>query len=295
MSYKKAYIHLERLGKTEVEGITIGECYIFPKLDGTNGVIWYEDGLVKAGSRNRELSESSDNQGFLNKFVKDNYSVLNKLLSSNPELILYGEWLVPHTVKNYRDEAWRKFFIFDVYDTGAMSFLHYETYRPLLSGTGLDIIPPLVIIKDPTEEQLWHQVNQNTYMMKAGNFIGEGIVIKNYSFKNEFGRTIWAKLIRPEFKDEHRELSNPNKIINKDGIEELFVKEYFTADQILKEKAKIVNEKGSFDNKDITRLLTTAYYEILRDNLVDFVVKKNSTIDFKVLKIRAFNEIRKHI
>lgn len=39
MSYSKSYIHLEKLGKTEVEDITYGECYIFPKLDGTNGVI----------------------------------------------------------------------------------------------------------------------------------------------------------------------------------------------------------------------------------------------------------------
>ena len=132
-------------------------------------------------------------------------------------------------------------------------------------------------------------------MMESGPFVGEGIVIKNYDFKNQFGRTCWAKLIRPEFKDDNNTLSNPNKIENRDGVEQLFVNEFFTSDQILKEKAKIANEKGSFENKDIPRLLNTAYYEILRDNLVDFVNKKNPKIDFKSLRTRAFTEIRKYI
>ena len=34
MEFQK-YMHVERLGKEEVEGITSGKCYVFPKLDGT--------------------------------------------------------------------------------------------------------------------------------------------------------------------------------------------------------------------------------------------------------------------
>lgn len=293
MGYDKKYIHLETFGKTEVEGINIGECYIFPKLDGTNGVIWYEDGQVKGGSRNRVLEESSDNQGFLNVFIKENYSKLLEFFSKVPDAVLYGEWLVPHTIKTYREEAWRRFYIFDVSIEGR--FAHYEAYAPILNRLGFDVIPTLVVIKDPTMEQLWHQVNNNTYMMQDGNFLGEGIVIKNYDFKNAFGRTCWAKIVRPAFKDDHRVLSNPNKIVNKDGVEQTVVNKFFTSEQILKEKAKIINEQGSFKSKDIPRLLNTAYYEILRDNLVDYVNKSNDTINFKELRFRAFAEIGKYI
>ena len=36
------YQHLERLGTTEVEGIEVGEVYVFPKLDGTNASVWVD-------------------------------------------------------------------------------------------------------------------------------------------------------------------------------------------------------------------------------------------------------------
>ena len=61
------YQHIERFGTSEVEGIEYGECYIFPKIDGTNSSLWIgNDGTLKAGSRKRELSIEKDNAGFLN-------------------------------------------------------------------------------------------------------------------------------------------------------------------------------------------------------------------------------------
>ena len=64
INYSK-YQHIERLGSAEVDGILDGVCHIFPKLDGTNSQLWWDNGL-KAGSRNRELSVESDNAGFYN-------------------------------------------------------------------------------------------------------------------------------------------------------------------------------------------------------------------------------------
>ena len=37
------------------------------------------------------------------------------------------------------------------------------------------------------------------------NGIGEGIVIKNYSYKNKYYRVVWAKMVTDEFKEVHRE------------------------------------------------------------------------------------------
>ena len=50
------YQHVERFGNLEVQNIELGQCYIFPKIDGTNASVWLEDGDVKAGSRTRESS-----------------------------------------------------------------------------------------------------------------------------------------------------------------------------------------------------------------------------------------------
>ncbi|MBM2095751.1 hypothetical protein JQW57_18560 [Sulfitobacter pseudonitzschiae] len=97
------YMHLERFGTAEVEGIEIGVAHVFPKIDGTNGSIWLsDDGEVVAGSRNRDLSKGDDNAGFY-AWVKEQSSI-KQYLAKNPEHILYGEWLVPHSLKTYRDE-----------------------------------------------------------------------------------------------------------------------------------------------------------------------------------------------
>ncbi len=53
MSEFRKYMHVERYGNDEVQGIEIGTCYIFPKLDGTNGSVWLQDDQVCCGSRNR--------------------------------------------------------------------------------------------------------------------------------------------------------------------------------------------------------------------------------------------------
>ena len=46
MEFKK-YQHVERFGNIEVEGIELGKCYIFPKIDGTNASIWInEKGII---------------------------------------------------------------------------------------------------------------------------------------------------------------------------------------------------------------------------------------------------------
>ena len=63
MEFKK-YQHVERFGTIETAGIENGMCYVFPKIDGTNASLWWDDGL-KAGSRNRELSLNYDNAGFI--------------------------------------------------------------------------------------------------------------------------------------------------------------------------------------------------------------------------------------
>ena len=40
------YLHLERYGTDGVDGITLGGCHIFPKLDGTNASFWCDSNNV---------------------------------------------------------------------------------------------------------------------------------------------------------------------------------------------------------------------------------------------------------
>ena len=82
------YQHVERFGTDEVENIELGICHVFPKIDGTNGSVWLEDGQIKTGSRNRELSLESDNAGF-DAAIQADRRILS-YLSRHPEHRIMG-------------------------------------------------------------------------------------------------------------------------------------------------------------------------------------------------------------
>ena len=135
MEFKK-YQHVERFGTIETDGIDNGMCYVFPKIDGTNAQLWWDDGLC-AGSRNRELTVGADNAGFY-EWAKGQ-RVFNSFFGKHPQLRLYGEWLVPHTLKTYNESVWRKFYVFDVMDED--KYLHYDEYSKILDEFGIEYIP----------------------------------------------------------------------------------------------------------------------------------------------------------
>ena len=275
------YIHLERFGTDEVDGINVGQCYIFPKLDGTNASAWLGDDFeICGGSRNRKLSLDEDNQGFLNWLSQDER--WQRCLNDHPDFTFYGEWLVPHSLKTYREDAWRRFYVFDVACSDG-SFLPYEHYKPICDEYQLDYIPCVMKSKNPDYEMLHKEASTNTFMLKEGEKCGEGIVIKNYAFENKFGRQTWAKLITSTFKDKHV-IEMGCKSIDNVMIEESIANEYLTSHIVEKIIAKIRNDEGAFNAKHIPRLLNTAYHELVTEELWDAIKKhKNPKIDFKTL------------
>lgn len=279
MSFIK-YQHLERYSTTEVEGIEVGTCYVFPKLDGTNGSVWWDDG-VKAGSRNRELALDNDNAGFMNAMAADK-AVIN-LLNNDRCLILYGEWLVPHTLKTYNDDAWRKFYVFDVYDRNKERLLSYDEYSEGLVAAGINVIAPIAIIKNGTEAHFTECLSKAHYLVKDGEGAGEGVVIKNYDYKNKYGRQTWAKIVANEFKAKHH-IAMGAPVIGCEVVEEKIVEKYVTQALVDKVVAKITNEMEGWSSKYIPRLLHTVYYDLVTEDSWNFVKEfKNPKVDFKVL------------
>jgi hypothetical protein len=279
MSFLK-YQHLERYGNTEVEGIEVGTCYVFPKLDGTNGSVWWDDGALRCGSRNRELTLDNDNAGFLNAMVVD--KAITSFFDHTKNLILYGEWLVPHTLKTYNDDAWRKFYIFDVFDLNKQRLLSYDEYV-WLSGVGLNVIAPIAIIKNGTETHFTECLSKAHYLVKDGEGSGEGVVIKNYDYTNKYGRQTWAKIVTNEFKAKHHiEMGAP--VIGCEIVEEKIAAKYVTQALVDKVHAKIVNEMDGWSSKYIPRLINTVWYDVVTEETWNFVKEfKNPKVDFKVL------------
>ena len=278
----KKYIHLERLGTDAVDGITIGRCHIFPKLDGTNASVWLDtDGGMCFGSRNKQLTFDQDNAGFANWAVK--HQPLQHLLSLLPKgARVFGEWLVPHSLKTYREDAWRRFYVFDILLEDG-TFLYYDDYYRMCLDCGVDVIPCVAVAQNPTYEQLLKIVEQNTFLLQENMGIGEGVVIKQYGWTNRYGFTTWAKLITNSFKEAHV-LTMGGTVVKTSLVEEEIAHEFVTQHLVEKSVAKIRNMDGEFSGKSIPKLLGLVYHDLVSEELWEAIKKhKNPKVDFKTL------------
>ena len=143
MSEYKKYLHVERLGSEECEGLLDnGAVYVTAKVDGSNGCVYWSEkaGRVMVGSRNFELSDSEDNAYFYvwMKSGADEAKLLCAYCATHPTRIVYGEWMGRDrfigAFKGYDKAALGKLLLFDVYDTAEERFLGEPEWREELSA-----------------------------------------------------------------------------------------------------------------------------------------------------------------
>lgn len=294
MEFRK-YQHVERYGTTEVDGIEIGTCYVFPKIDGTNSSVWVnEDGSLRAGSRTRELTIEADNAGFFNAISQD--AKVLAYLQKHPTHRLFGEWLVPHSLRTYRDDAWRRFYVFDVCidadNEVGLEYIPYDIYKPWLDEFEIDYLAPITIVKNGNYEDFIRCLEQNVFLVKDGAGIGEGIVIKNYDFYNKFGRQTWAKIVTSEFKEKHhKEMGAP--VFENKVIEQEIVDKYVTPALVEKEYSKITVECDGWSSRLIPRFLSQVFYSLVTEETWNIVKEfKNPKVDFKMLNAITIAKIK---
>ena len=319
MVHYRSYDHVEHIGRDEVENIDIGKCYIFPKLDGTNAVIFLDDdGNVCAGSRNRKITIENDNHGFA-ALVKNSEKELITFLSEFPNIILYGEFLKKHTLGTYRPEAWNRFYLFDIFDVKEGKYIPFSEWEsmwmdhPWKQPEWFQILLPLCIINSPSQEQLQTQVETNTYLIQDGAGVGEGICIKNYEWFNKYGRQQWAKIVRNEFKEKNMLAFG---ITEKNGpkiIELLVAQQFCTPELVGKTRAKIVadvaNEnkldlsepnmqqivESRFRGKIIPQLLGRVYHDLVVEDIWTILKKhSNPTINFGLLNRHVVAKVKEY-
>ncbi len=284
---------MERIDSDEAGGLLEGTCHVFPKLDGSNMCAYLEDGEMHTMSRNQEISEPAPFAVYAKA-----HGGIERFLKTFPGLRLYGEWMVPHTIRNYVGEAWNRWYVFDVtaedpeasyeyeadgerkrLEIAGRQYLPYEEYRPLLDMFGILSIPPIAIVENPTVEQLGKMADEDaTFLMAEGS--GEGVVVKRYDFVNRFGRTEWAKVRNTRFCVFRIARTNRGE----GTVERDMADRYVTPDLVNKEYAKILElepEKGSIPK----RLLSTVYHCVVTECMWDAVKRFGSpTVDFKTLR-----------
>lgn len=287
----RRYQHVERFGTTEVEDIQMGECLVFPKLDGANASIWWDNGVgVCCGSRNMILSEGSNLQGF-REWVNKKTNDLEMLFLIYPEWRIYGEWMVPHTLKTYRDDVWKKFWAFDVCLKDEL--INYDTYAPVLKSYELNVIEPIANVKKGELDIFLRVLEQNTYLIEDGKGVGEGIVIKRYDYRNKYGKQTWAKLVRNDFKEANKRAFGITDI---DGfvLEAEIAEKFVTKALVDKTRAKIEQETTERRSL-IPRLLQTVFHDLVKEEMWEIIKEfKQPSIDFRKLQRYTIVEIKKH-
>lgn len=285
----RPYPKIHRLGKEETDGILLYDLMVQEKIDGANISIFQLDGKLRCGTRTRMLSEDESFNGF-QEAVQDNLN-LAMYFSRKPDCVLYGEWLVKHTI-TYPDEAYRKIYLFDVLDTKTGNFMPQSEVKDLAEFLGLEY--PYIFYTGKVAEDVIDSYVGKSNIAPAG----EGVVLKSLEFKNIFGDTVYAKVVHQNFKESNAIVFGGNNKHSETYWEMYIVNKYCTTGRVQKIMQKLQSEKETrLDLGDTPRIAQTCYHDMITEEIWE-ICKKVPKVDFKALQrlsMRKFIQIYKDI
>lgn len=169
MEHKK-FMNIQRIKPDIVSGFEVGDKIVIQeKIDGANAAIRYdaETDSIVAQSRKHILNTSNNLRGF----YEWSQSLDKELVASGlgDDIVLFGEWLVPHTVK-YPDEKYNQFYVYDAYNTKSEEYLPQCTVEAIADVLNLNYIP--VFYRG--EFQSWEHCYSFVGKTEMGGEYGEG-------------------------------------------------------------------------------------------------------------------------
>lgn len=273
----KKYDKIKRLGHAENDSIfdyPDDELMISEKMDGSNARFMVEDNEIVFGSRNVNNLDR-DNKQF-KKFI--NYILDNiKPEQLDPDYIYVGEFMVSHTLQYDWDNI-PTFIGFDILVKETGKPINWKTSKRLFEELGLEFVP---VLWEGTVRE-YEEVELPEYESKYRDGKPEGVVIKNYSRVNMYGRPLFAKVVHEHFQ-EKKSTYQPKNAVSKNTSR--VVSEYVTKARIRKIINKMVVEEG----KELSRsLMNSLIHRVINDTLQEEIVdiknnKHIDKVDFKIL------------
>jgi len=146
------------------------------KIDGANFSIKYDKDTnnIKAFSRKHELSNELDLRGAYQWSKTLEVNKFKEILSD--DFILFGEWLVPHSVK-YPKDKYNKAYFYDIFDMVNCCYLPQNEVKRIINLLNLNYVP--TFYDGPFIS--WKHVESFVGRTDLGGKVGEGVVIKNQS------------------------------------------------------------------------------------------------------------------
>jgi len=282
IKYPKIY----RLGHEDTDFILEGECVIQEKIDGANASIWVEENTTGVhelhfGSRTRDLGAESFN-GF-KEYVASHTGILEYLID-NPTHRLFGEWLVRHTI-SYDETSYRKFYLFDIFYDFELKEEDWEFKRiesldveQIAAKYGILYPKIFAVITNPTEKYINEFIGETTLGPK-----GEGVVIKNFSYVNKWGRQTYAKVVSEKFKEDNAVVFGGNNKHSDTYNEMWVVNKFMTVSRVQKtmDKLQPIIDKR-LDMEHTGRVINTAYHDLITEEIWT-IQKKFNSINFRNL------------
>lgn len=194
---QKKYMDIERLKDKYVDGFQPGDYIIIQeKIDGANFSIRYDEGVnsVKAFSRNKPLNLSNNLRGAWEWSQRLNENLVQEVLGNT--LILFGEWLVSHTIV-YPDDRYQNAYFYDVWDTETEKYLTQDKVKYIVERLRLNYVPVFY----EGEFVSWEHLKQFVGRTDFGGESGEGIVVKNMTRLNDSNTRLpfYTKIVADKF------------------------------------------------------------------------------------------------
>ena len=196
----KSYMDIKVASPATINGFEVGDHIIIQtKVDGANAAIRYdpETDSIVAQSRKNILNTSNTLRGFY-EFTQllDKEAIKSALV--NGEIILYGEWLVPHSVQ-YPKEAYNQFYVYDMFDLVNQMWVPQFCVKYWADKLHL----PYVKTWYDGEFISWEHCKSFLPNSAYGEVEQEGIVIKNEDKLNSLDNhePFYVKIVNTRFKE----------------------------------------------------------------------------------------------
>jgi len=270
------YPKIHRLGDDENRGIfnwNDDEIVIEEKFDGANFRFWREDDAIHFGSRHVDNVEGDS--------WKDQINYLSKLnpCDLDPDLIYCGEACKKHSL-DYNWSELPPIIGFDVLHKDTGMPLGYSFAKKEFERLGLQFVN--VVWIGSTKD--WLDENMDDYL-KASAYrqgIPEGIVIKNYSHNNQYGRPLFAKVVTEQFKEKNTAKFGQAKVKMDDTP--YIVETYCTEGRVRKIVNKMRDEGIPLGRQMMGQLIKRTIRDILEEEIINiWLDKRVSSMDFKIM------------
>ena len=267
----KKYLDIERCKESYASTFEVGEPIVIQtKIDGSNASIAYDSktNSLVAFSRRQALNEMNTLNGFWNYVQSLDVKAFAEILGDR--YIIFGEWLVPHSVK-YPEDMYKKFYMFDVWDRETEQYLTQEDSLAIFDRLK-NYIPNYVHTLYNGPFISW----EHTLAFLKENIYGEtpcmeGIVIKrqNKLWSKSSRLPYYVKVVNEKFSEVHSskpKTIDPEKLAAREA-EQAAVAEIVTKRRITKGLEKLIEDNiipfdwDEHNMKEIAKILPSFIYQ----------------------------------